>query len=457
MGRIGIIGAGKSASVLIEHLLTFAEKEDLQLQVFDRELGPAKEALSGSDRAEAVPFDVEDEGSLKKAVNGNDLLISMLPARFHYRIAQECVEQGKQLITPSYLTPEIEGLDEEARQKGVLIMNEMGVDPGIDHMSAMKGLDRIREKGYELTCLESFTGGLVAPDSDNNPWGYKFTWNPRNVVLAGQGGAVKFVQEGRFKYIPSYRIFKRAELIDIEGYGRFEGYANRDSLRYRDVYGLEGVPTVFRGTLRRPGFCRAWDVFVQLGATDDSYVMEGSEEMTYRGFINSFLTYDPHDSVELKLMHYLGVDRDSEIMEKLYWLGVFEEKPVGLKDATPAQILQRILEEKWKLEEDDQDMIVMFHKFGYRSGGREHEVRSSMVHIRDDARHTAMADAVGLPIGILARRMLKGEIELKGVHLPIEPSVYEPVLKELESYGISFQEEEVEPSHPGTFQNARSH
>jgi saccharopine dehydrogenase (NAD+, L-glutamate forming) len=299
---------------------------------------------------------------------------------------------------------------------------------------------------------------LVAPDSDDNPWGYKFTWNPRNVVLAGQGGAVKFVQEGRYKYIPSYRIFKRAEQIDIEGYGRFEGYANRDSLRYRSVYGLEGVPTIFRGTLRRPGFCKAWDVFVQLGATDDSYVMEGSEDMTKRQFINAFLTYDPHDSVELKLMHYLGVDRDSDVMEKLYWLGIFEEEDIGLREAaTPARILERILEDKWKLGPEDRDMIVMFHKFGYCSeDGKEHEIRSSMVHIPKDPTHTAMAESVGLPIGILAKRILEGQVEERGVHLPILPSVYEPVLDELEDHGIVFREEEVEPSLPGTFQNARS-
>lgn len=348
-------------------------------------------------------------------------------------------------------------MDADAREAGILIMNEMGVDPGIDHMSAMRGLDHIRSEGYEIRGLESFTGGLVAPDSDDNPWGYKFTWSPRNVVLAGQGGTVKFIQEGRYKYIPSYRIFKRAELIDIEGYGRFEGYANRDSLRYRSVYGLEGVPTVFRGTMRRPGFCKAWDVFVQLGATDDSYIMEGSGAMTKREFINSFLTYDPHDSVELKLMHYLGIDRDSDVMEKLYWLGIFEDEPIGLDDSTPAQILQKILEDKWWLAPEDRDMIVMFHKFGYRDReGRERELRSSMVHIGKDRERTAMAECVGLPIGILARMIMEGKLEERGVRLPILPSVYEPVLDDLEDFGISFQEEVVDPSLPGTFQNARS-
>lgn len=457
MGRITIFGAGKSSSALIAYLLEHSSDSNVDLRVLDLDPDLARSQIEGAENGSADALDVDDEGSLIEEIKGSHLVVSMLPARYHPLIARECIRQRKHLITPSYLSDELREMDQEAREAGVLIMNEMGVDPGIDHMSAVRALDRIREQGHEIRCLESFTGGLVAPESDDNPWGYKFTWNPRNVVLAGQGGAVKFVQEGRYKYIPSYRIFKRAELIDIEGYGRFEGYANRDSLRYRSVYGLEGVPTIFRGTLRRPGFCKAWDVFVQLGVTDDSYVMEGSEEMTKRQFINSFLTYDLHDSVELKLMHYLGVDRDSDVMEKLYWLGIFEEEPVGLKDATPAQIMQRILEDKWGLGSEDRDMIVMFHKFGYRSSdGQEHELRSSMVHIGKGPDHTAMAESVGLPIAVLARMIMEGKIAERGVQLPILPSVYGPVLDELEQYGICFQEEEVDPSLPGTFQNARS-
>ncbi|MFB6258904.1 MAG: saccharopine dehydrogenase family protein [Flavobacteriales bacterium] len=457
MGRITIIGAGKSASALISYLLGRASDREFEIRVLDQDIDAAQSQVEGTEQGSAASFDAEDEASLAREVAASTLVVSMLPALFHPMVARECIRQGKHLITPSYLSQEVRDMDREAIDAGVLIMNEMGVDPGIDHMSAMQGLDRIREQGYRIRCLESFTGGLVAPDSDDNPWGYKFTWSPRNVVLAGQGGAVKFLQEGRYKYIPSYRIFKRAEMIDIEGYGRFEGYANRDSLRYRSVYGLEEVPTIFRGTLRRPGFCKAWDVFVQLGATDDSYVIEGSEEMSKRQFINAFLTYDPHDSVELKLMHYLGIDRDSEVMEKLYWLGIFEEEPIGLKDATPAQILQRILEDKWALGPNDRDMIVMFHKFGYcGSDGTEHELRSSMVHLGKDPSRTAMAECVGLPIGIMARMIMDGEVEERGVHLPILPSVYAPLLQELEAYGIRFQEEEVEPSLPGTFQNARS-
>jgi saccharopine dehydrogenase-like NADP-dependent oxidoreductase len=266
----------------------------------------------------------------------------MLPAFLHIKILKDAIDCGVHVITPSYVTDEIKSLDQAAKDKDIVILNEMGLDPGIDHMSAKKIIDNILSKGGELTGFESYTGGLVAPESDNNPWNYKFTWNPRNVVLAGQGGAAKFIQDGKYKYIPYNKLFRRTEIINIENYGKFEGYPNRDSLRYRSVYGLENIPTMFRGTLRKVGFCRAWNVFVQLGLTDDSYIIEGSEKMTNRDFINSFLSYNPNDSVELKLRHYLGIEQDDYVWEKLIWLGIFDNTKIGLKNATPAQMLQKI-------------------------------------------------------------------------------------------------------------------
>jgi saccharopine dehydrogenase-like NADP-dependent oxidoreductase len=307
----------------------------------------------------------------------------------------------------------------------------------------MKVLDEIRDAGGEMVLFESFTGGLPAPGSDDNPWKYKFTWNPRNVVLAGSGGAVKFIQEGQYKYIPYHRVFRRTEIIEIPGYGRFEGYANRDSLKYREVYGLEGIPTIYRGTLRRPGYCRSWNVFVSLGMTDDTYHLEGSEKMTYRQFTNLFLPYHPSDSVELKLMHYLNIPQDSDLMEKIKWLGLLDNEPIRIERATPAQVLQKKLEEKWKLEEDDKDMIVMFHKFGYRLNGELKMLESSMVTIGDDARETAMSKTVGLPVGIATRLITEGVIHTPGVKLPIWKEVYRPMLAELDQLGISFQEKEV--------------
>jgi saccharopine dehydrogenase-like NADP-dependent oxidoreductase len=311
-------------------------------------------------------------------------------------------------------------------------------------MSAMKVIDNIRDRGGEMLLFESFTGGLVAPESDNNLWNYKFTWNPRNVVLAGQGGAAKFIQEGTYKYIPYHKLFRRTEFLDIPGYGRFEAYPNRDSLNYREDYGLKDVLTLYRGTMRRVGFSKAWNMFVQLGMTDDQYTIENSEGMSYRDFTNLFLPYSPTDSVELKLRLYLKIDQDDIMWEKLIELDLFNpNKHFTIKNATPAQLLQKILEEKWTLSEDEKDMIVMYHKFGYKLDGVKKQIDSNMVVIGEDRVYTAMAKTVGLPVAMATLAILNGQITTPGVQIPIKREVYEPILKELTAYDVVFQEYEV--------------
>ncbi|MEX2597371.1 MAG: saccharopine dehydrogenase C-terminal domain-containing protein [Salibacteraceae bacterium] len=443
MQKIVVFGAGMSASVLIDYLLENAHEHDWHIRVGDMDLKAAENKIKGNERAEAFSFNVTNEFESLNEIQHADLVISMLPAHMHVSVARQCIALHKPMVTASYVSPEMQALDEEAKRAGVIIMNEIGVDPGIDHMSAMRVLDDLRSKGAKIVQFESFTGGLVAPESDDNPWNYKFAWNPRNVVLAGSGGAVKFKQENRYKYIPYHQLYRRTEIVEIPEYGQFEGYANRDSLKYREAYGLHDVSTIYRGTFRRPGFCRAWDVFVKLGATDDSYIIEDSENMTYRQFLNSFLAYNPDDSVELKLMHYLKIDQDSDIMHKLVWLDLFKEIKIGLKRATPAQVLQHILEKKWSMKDTDLDMIVMYHLFGYELDGEHKALESFMVIKGEDRTRTAMAKTVGLPVGIAAKMILTGEITTPGVHIPINKEIYEPVLKELEQYGVAFHEREV--------------
>ncbi|MCL4856815.1 MAG: saccharopine dehydrogenase NADP-binding domain-containing protein, partial [Flavobacteriales bacterium] len=309
MKKILVIGAGRSTSSLIQYLLFNAEKENWFVTITDQSKELALKAANNHDRAKALAFDVNNDEERVRLIDESDLVISMLPAHMHISVAKDCIKYKKHMVTASYVSKEMKALENDAKNAGIIIMNEIGVDPGIDHLSAMRVIDEIRTNGGRLEAFETFTVGLIAPESDNNPWNYKFTWNPRNVVLAGQG-TVKFIQNGKYKYIPYHKLFRRTEIIEIEGYGKFEGYANRDSLQYREIYGLKDIPTMYRGTLRKPGFCRAWDVFVQLGATDDSYVMEGSEEMTNRDFINSFLAYNITDSVELKFKHYLNIRQD---------------------------------------------------------------------------------------------------------------------------------------------------
>jgi saccharopine dehydrogenase-like NADP-dependent oxidoreductase len=449
MQKILLIGAGRSAVSLIEYLVQHSERYDWHLTIADANPEAAKQITDGHNRTDVLRFDANDSARRTELIGQADLVISMLPAFMHTDIARDCLRLKRNLITPSYISPEMKKMAEDVKSAGLIFMNELGVDPGIDHMSAMKLLDAARARGAEITWYESFTGGLIAPESDNNPWNYKFTWNPRNVVLAGQGGAVKFKHNGQFKYIPYHKLFRRTEIIEIPGYGRFDGYANRDSLNYREMYGLQNVPTIYRGTLRRVGFCKAWDTFIQLGMTDDSYVMEGSRLMTHRQFTNSFLKYHPTDSVELKLMHSMKLDQDSEIIDKLEWVGIFDDTPIGLPDdASPARILQQILEKKWTLAPDDKDMIVMWHRMLTREPGesQEREWHSSLVVIGDVQPRTAMAKTVGLPVAIAAKMILNKTFTLPGVHMPMSPEIYNPMLDELEAYGIKFNEREISPT-----------
>ena len=441
MKRILIIGSGRSTSHLIQYLGALAEEKNWHITIADVNIELAKSKIFNP-FMQAMFLDISDIKNTEEAIQDAHIVVSMLPAHMHIPVAKICLKHRKNLVTASYMSDEMKSLHKEALQKNLIFLNEIGVDPGIDHLSAMKALNEIREIGGEILDFESFTGGLVAPGYDNNPWQYKFTWNPRNVVLAGQGGAVKFIQEGQYKFIPYNKVFRRTEIIDIEGYGKFEGYANRDSLKYRETYGLENVKTMFRGTLRRPGFCKAWNCFVELGATDDSYTLD-CENMTYRDFINTFLAYHPTDSVEIKLRQYLKIDQDDvDLWEKLEWLGIFDNKPIGLRKASPAQILQRLLEEKWSLSPKDKDMLVMWHKIMYQKNKKKFIKELSMVCMGDDETYTAMSKTVGLPLAIATKHILDGTFEQRGAVLPISADIYEPILKELEELGIYFNERE---------------
>lgn len=444
MRNILIIGAGKSASYLIKYLLDNSQSEKLHITIGDLNVDNAKKLVGDHPNTDVIHLDVFNADSRIPAVKAADIVISMLPARFHIEVAKDCITYKKNMVTASYVSPEMEALDADAKANNLIFMNEIGVDPGIDHMSAMHVIDRIRDKGGKIILFESFTGGLVAPESDNNLWNYKFTWNPRNVVLAGQGGAAKFLQEDKFKYIPYNRLFRRTEFLDVEGYGRFEGYANRDSLKYQDIYGLEHVKTLYRGTIRRVGFSRAWNAFVQLGMTDDSYTIDDSINLSYRDFVNSFLPYSPTDSVELKFRHALKIDQDDMFWDKFLELDIFNpEKMVELDKATPAQILQKILMDSWSLSANDKDMIVMYHKFGYELNGKKHQIDSTMVTLGKDQTYTAMSKTVGLPVAIATLAILNGKIKTPGVQIPITKEVYTPILKAMESHDVIFNEYEI--------------
>ena len=439
--NVVVFGAGLSSTFLIQYLEENASQHNWNITVIDKNSSNLKQRVK-SKNTKTIIFDIHDEDMLNNLIQNADLAISMLPARLHLLVANKCIQNSTHLATASYLSKEIEALDKDVKNKNLIFLNECGLDPGIDHLSAMKLLNEIRDNEGEIIEFESFTGGLVAPDSEDNPWRYKFTWNPRNVVLAGSGGAVKFIHNGKYKYIPYHKMFRRTEIVNIDGYGKFEGYANRDSLKYRETYGLKDVETMYRGTFRRPGFSKAWDCFVQLGATDDSYQLAHSGKMTHRDFINTFLPYDSTDSVELKFKSYLKISQDDiYLWEKIESTGIFSTDKISVINGTPAQILQHILEKKWNLKNNDRDMIVMWHKINYRTKeGDNKSVQSSIVCEGDDRKQTAMAKTVGLPLAIACKLILTKKITHIGCLLPIYPEFYLPILKELETYGIKFKE-----------------
>ena len=445
--RLLLLGAGRSASSLIQYLLRHAPTENWFLTVADVNPAHLVPVLAAhSQYARVVPFDLANEAQLEELVSQADAVISMLPAALHLVVARACLRQGRHLATASYVSPEIRALHDEALAAGVTLLMECGLDPGLDHMSAMRAIAGIRARGGVLTSFKSYCGGLLAPAAEEgNPWKYKFTWNPRNVVLAGQSTA-KFLENGRPRFIPYQQLFARTETLTLPGYGDFEGYANRDSLSYRAPYGLDDIPTILRGTLRRPGYCAAWHALVRLGLTDDTVSLDNPETLTWAELVAAYLPtlLVPHLDVAQRTATYLGLNPTGEEMGRLHWLGLFSDRPVGHAHATPAQLLERLLAEKWQLQPHDHDLIVMQHLFEFELDGTPHRLTSSLTVEGDDATHTGMAKTVGLPLGMAVRRLLRGEVPQRGVLIPVGAALYEPILDELAAdYGIRFHEEEA--------------
>ena len=442
MNTILIIGAGRSSSSLITYLLDNAKQHNWHITIADANKQAVNAKIAAyKDVATAVEFDVTNASLREKLISEATFVVSMLPAFMHGDVARDCVRLGKHLATASYVSNEMRELDAEAKQKNILLLNECGLDPGIDHASAMKIIHHIHAQGGKIKSFKSFCGGLVAPESNDNPWGYKFSWNPRNVVLAGQGTA-QYIDDSKLKFIPYNRIYTQTETIEVDGYGKFDAYANRDSIGYKDPYELHEANTMLRGTLRMPGYCKAWNVFVKLGLTDDSYKIKQANTLTYTNLLESFLPKGTQ-TLKDKLIAFMGSEMDAEVMSKLEYLELFNNKPITLKEGSPAELLQSLLEEKWLLKKGDKDMIVMQHIFEYELNQQTKKLTSSLVVIGDDEVHTAMAKTVGLPLAITIKNFLTGKFKLYGVQIPIVKEIYEPMLSELEKVGIVFDEKEL--------------
>lgn len=444
MKRILVLGAGRSSSTLIKYLLDNSRTCDWNITVGDVSAANALEKIGSSEAGKAIRFDINEHDAGREVIEAHDLVISLLPPNFHPLIALRCLEAGKHFVSASYVSDEMRSLDSEVKKKGLVFLNECGLDPGIDHLSAMKVIDSIRDRGGIITSFESFTGGLIAPQTDpDNPWRYKFTWNPRNVVTAGQGTA-RYLHNGREKYISYQQLFKRLTSVQVAGHGDYEGYANRDSLKYIDTYGLQGIATMLRGTLRHKGFCSSWDVLVQLGCCDDGYHMDGVPAMTHAAFVDAFLPPGRAQvSIEEKVCMHFGLTPESPEMNMLRWSGFFDETPVGLDGGTPAQILEHILNKRWALKKDDKDQIVMWHRFRYNFQGAQREIQASLVATGFNDVYTAMSKTVGLPLAIATRLIVTNRIAGRGVMIPTTREFYDPVLSELSAFGITLIEREM--------------
>jgi saccharopine dehydrogenase-like NADP-dependent oxidoreductase len=500
MKQILLFGTGKSATVLIDYLLENAITENWKITAVDADLELAKSKIGNSKRAEAVSFNINDAEERSSYIRRADIVISMLPPTLHIEVAKDCIRYSKNLLTASYVDDAIRKLQPDIEKHKLLFLYEMGLDPGIDHMSAMRIIDSIHAKGGKVTSFKSHCGGLVAPESDDNPWHYKISWNPRNIIMAGKAGS-HYRENGVEKQIPYEELFTADRLVEIPDIGFLSWYPNRDSLSYTPLYGLEDAPTFLRTTLRHPDFMYGWKNVIDLKLTDETVQYETNgkslceafkEHMDKNGFgewlqdkleerfaetknmmenlmklmeaeneareegsrmPESFMAADERgnieeieiDEVKSRAASYLAhkMHEANLTLKQLFFLGLDDQDTLVNKGlCSPADILQFAVEKKLTLRPYDKDMIVMLHEIEYESGGKQSEIKSSLVVKGENNLRTAMAKTVGLPLGIAAKLILNGKIKLNGLHIPTAREIYEPVLKELEANNVKFQEEE---------------
>lgn len=446
MRRIVVLGAGRSSSALIRYLLTNAVDGDWEVIIGDYSPQLASDAAGTHPRGKGVAFDINDASTADRLLSTADVVISLLPPSLHLAVARMCLSHQKNLITASYTSPEMKSMSAQVASANLIFLNECGLDPGIDHMSAVKELDRLRSKGAIIVGFESFAGGLISPSSCvDNPWRYKFTWNPRNVVMAGQPGPAEYLANGQRMTTPYERLFSETRTVYIDGYGEFEGYANRDSVRYAELYGLNDVKHMLRGTLRFKGFCSAWQVLVSLGCCSDQLAITFPPDATHRDFLSYFLRHK-EVTPEQQVSKEFDIAVEGHEMQCLRWSGFFDDEPIGLSKGTPADFVEHILMKKWKLNPGDRDLVLMWHRIVYTVGQKKWETIMHMAVEGEENGLTAMAKTVGLPLGIAARLVLDGRVRGRGVLIPILKDIYDPILTQLNGMGIAFSTRTTEVS-----------
>ncbi|MBM3918051.1 MAG: saccharopine dehydrogenase [Sphingomonadales bacterium] len=444
-----ILGAGRSATNLIDYLLGHAAENQWMVTIADLWPDAAERASKGHPNARAVAADLSDKNILQGLLKDQKVVISLLPAEKHPMVARMALQQNVSLFTASYVSPGIQQLDEQVKKAGLLFLNELGCDPGIDHMSTMELMGQLKSEGAIITGFYSYTGGLVAPECDDHPWHYKFSWNPRNVVLAGAPGPAQYRYQHSTRHLPYPRLFREPLRVDVPGVGMLDAYPNRDSLPYTSLYGLEDIPTLLRATFRYPGFMQGWSVLVHLGLTLNHYRLE-AKTRTRRDLLMEFLPphygSHPEQALERVLSIDMGLhgDQITMILDQFRSIGFFESIPLPDSPTTPAEMLEHILLAHWSLLPSDRDRVVMHHRADYERNGELRTRTATLDLIGKDATHTAMAQTVGLPLAIAVRLFMQGTLMVRGVHIPTREEIYRPILRELSGYGIHFKETDTE-------------
>lgn len=438
MKKVLILGAGLVARPLVRYLL---DKPDIEVEVASRTVSKAVKLIDNHPQGKAQELNLKNEEGLRKEISNADLVVSMVPYAFHPKVARYCIAYGKHMVTTSYVSEAMRALDPEAKRAGILILNEIGLDPGIDHMEAMRIIHQVEEKGGEVLSFTSFCGGLPAPEANTNPFGYKFSWSPIGVLLAGKNSA-RYLKDGKEVFIPSENLFDSYSLITIEDLGDFEAYPNRNSLPYIATYDIHNTKTMLRGTLRNLGWCKTLKAMIELGLLDEEE--RDWTGFTYRDFLRHVMENPSEEDLKKALISYLRIEEGSDIIKRLEWLGLLSDEPLPLERGSALNILAENLKEKLKYEEGERDMIILQHEFiASYPGGIKEKIISSLVDFGIPHGDTSMARTVGLPAAIGTKLILEGKIKERGVQIPVLPDIYVPILKELKEEGIVFKEKRM--------------
>lgn len=444
MKNILVLGAGQSAPYLIRYLLKEAEQHDWFVTVADLDEAQARERVADHPRGSTVQLDITDAALRSSLISQSDIVVYLLAPPFQHLVALDCVYHAKPMISASYRDHQIRELDRDAHRQGILILNEMGLDPGIDHMSAMRLIQKLKAQKAKIVAFKSYGGGLPAPEAATNPLRYCVTWNPRNIVRAGENGA-QYMENGFIKILPYHNVFQRSWMVDVEGIGTLEAFPNRDSLNYQRVYGLdENLVTMIRGSLRYPGWSETWYYIVQLGLTNETLIIPDLPERTYREFVEMFLPIHLSGTrLEQRVANFLHISPTGKVMDIFRWLGLFSKQKIGAPVRTAAQVMIHLLVEKLKLPPGGRDMVVVKHEvdaYFPDQPDRKKRINSTLLDFGEPDGMTAIAKTVGLPAAVAAKLILLNKIPLTGSHLPTHPAIYQPVLNELEKLGLRFQE-----------------